>query len=83
MYTLLSQFTSVYVSSKSTARCEHTHAMAFTGWQQKKVLVTGAGSGIGRAAVLAFLKSGASVSVRFLQMACESNKVHGMRFFSH
>ena len=55
--------------------------MAFPGWQQKKVLVTGAGSGIGRATVLSFLKSGASVSVCGSYMACDRDMLHGMPFF--
>lgn len=55
--------------------------MAFPGWQQKKVLVTGAGSGIGRAAVLAFLKSGASVSVSVPPYGLCYGKLYAMHFF--
>jgi NAD(P)-dependent dehydrogenase (short-subunit alcohol dehydrogenase family) len=38
--------------------------MVFAGFQDKKVLVTGAGSGIGQAASLALIRSGACVTVR-------------------
>ena len=43
--------------------------MAITNFKGKQVLVTGAGSGIGRAAAIAFAKRGANIVASDIQLA--------------